>query len=192
MLQVLLQMALHTAVRRPYLTCQTPHPLHVELAAQQRQRHDKQDDDSHPPVETEQEQRGAGQLEQRGSDQGDGTRQQVRHGTDILLHAVEHIAGMECLATVPPAFQDMFEQILPQSVAQADLRVRIETADKCGQQQLQDDASRHGRQSQDDVPVRLMGGGIYQVLAEPDEREGHADANCPGKNTRQNGGAISP
>lgn len=72
------------------------------------------------------------------------------------------------------------------------ISVRIETADKCGQQQLQDDASRHGRQPQDDVPVRLMGGGIYQVLAEPDEREGHADANCPGKNTRQNGGAISP
>lgn len=130
MLQVFLQMALHPAVRSPYLTCQIPHPFHVELTEQQCQRHDEQDDNSHPPIEMEQEQRGTCQLEQRDSDRRDGTRQQIRHRADILLHAVEHISGMEGFAAVPSAFQDMFQQILPQPVAQADFRMRIEAADK--------------------------------------------------------------
>ena len=107
-----------------------PHPFHIELAEQQRQRHDEQDDNSHPPVKAEQEQCGACQLEQRDSDRRDRTRQQVRHRAYILLHTVEHITGMEGFATAPMAFQNMFKQILPQPVAQADFRVCIKAVDK--------------------------------------------------------------
>ena len=81
-------------------------------------------------VEAEQEQCGTCQLEQGDSGRRDGTCQQVCYGTDILLHTVEHITGMEGFATAPMAFQNMFKQILPQPVAQADFRVCIKAVDK--------------------------------------------------------------
>lgn len=113
------------------------------------------------------------------------TCQQVGHGTDILFHAVEHVTGVERLPTRPAAFQDMFKQVLAQFVAQADFRMRIESADKGRKRQLQGDAPYHKQQSRGNAPFRLLCSDVYQVFAEPYERKGDTDAECSGKHAQQ-------
>ena len=136
MLKILLQMALHLTIGGTNLARKMAHPLHIKLTEQQRQRHDKQNNDSHPLIQIKQKQCRPSQLEQCNSCRRDRTCQQISNSTHILFHAVKHIARMKSLAPIPSALKNMSKQVMPQSIAKADFGMCIKTTEQRRHKQL--------------------------------------------------------
>ena len=117
MLQMLLQVALYAAVGIAYLPRHAPHPAHIALAEQQRDRHYEQHHTCKAQVHLREKKQGAGQLRECHENGRQRVAQRIGDRIYVAFHPVEHVAGMELFTPEPAALHQVHKKPAAQSVA---------------------------------------------------------------------------